>query len=137
MSSNPKSIAGVPFYLVGSLRITLLLRTTCICSCCNYKSAICVVVLQTKNQKPILFVNKSKVHCGSTLGPGASGLPYYCTPLVCVPAVIGRLAVWCLFVCFAAKHQHDGMYVYVCMCVYVCVCVHVRPSIMRFGVYCI
>jgi len=23
-----------------------------------------------------------------------SGLPYYCTPLVCVPAVIGALAVW-------------------------------------------
>ena len=26
------------------------------------------------------------------LGPGASGLPYYCTPLVCVPDVIGGLA---------------------------------------------
>jgi len=24
----------------------------------------------------------------------ASGLPYYCTPLVCIPAVIGLLAVW-------------------------------------------
>jgi len=25
---------------------------------------------------------------------GASGLPYYCTPLVCISAVIGLLAVW-------------------------------------------
>ena len=25
---------------------------------------------------------------------GASGLPYYCTPFVCVPDVLGRLAVW-------------------------------------------
>jgi len=26
--------------------------------------------------------------------PGASGLPYYCAPLVCVPAVLVGLAVW-------------------------------------------
>ena len=39
---------------------------------------------------------KSKVHCGSAFDsePGASGLPYSCTPPVCVPAVIGGLAVW-------------------------------------------
>jgi len=37
---------------------------------------------------------KSKDHCGSALGPGASGLPCYCTPLVCVRDVIGGLAVW-------------------------------------------
>ena len=36
----------------------------------------------------------SKVHCGSAFEPGASGLPYYCTPPVCVPDVIGGLAVW-------------------------------------------
>jgi len=36
----------------------------------------------------------SKVHCRSAFDPGASGLPSYCTPLVCVPAVIGGLAVW-------------------------------------------
>jgi len=34
------------------------------------------------------------VDCGSAFEPGASGLPYYCTPPVCVPAVIGALAVW-------------------------------------------
>jgi len=31
---------------------------------------------------------------GSTFEPGASGLPYYCTPPVFVPDVIGGLAVW-------------------------------------------
>ena len=32
--------------------------------------------------------------CGSAFEPGASGLPYYFTPLVCVSAVLGALAVW-------------------------------------------
>jgi len=31
----------------------------------------------------------SKVHCWSAFEPGASRLPYYCTPPVCVPAVLG------------------------------------------------
>ena len=39
-------------------------------------------------------VSNFKVHCGSAFEPGASGLPYYCTPPVCVPAVLGALAVW-------------------------------------------
>jgi len=34
------------------------------------------------------------VHCGSAFEPGASGLPYFCTPPVSVPDVIGALAVW-------------------------------------------
>ena len=34
------------------------------------------------------------MNCGSAFEPGASGLPFYCTPPVCVPAVIGALAVW-------------------------------------------
>jgi len=34
------------------------------------------------------------MNCGSAFEPGASGLPYYCTPPVCVPDVIGALAVW-------------------------------------------
>jgi len=42
----------------------------------------------------MLFVSfKFKVHCGSALGLGASGLLYYCTPLVTVSDVIGGLAV--------------------------------------------
>jgi len=54
MSSNRKSIAGVSFISVGSSRSTLLLRTTCMHSCCNW-SASCAAALQTKNQKPKLF----------------------------------------------------------------------------------
>jgi len=34
------------------------------------------------------------VHCGSAFEPGASGLPYYCTPPVIAPDVIGAKAVW-------------------------------------------
>jgi len=33
-------------------------------------------------------------HCRSALGQVASGLPYYYTQIVCVPDVIGGLAVW-------------------------------------------
>ena len=40
------------------------------------------------------FAIKSMVKCGSAFEPGASELPYYCSPPVCVPAVIGALAVW-------------------------------------------
>jgi len=36
----------------------------------------------------------TQVHFRSAFEPGASGLPYYYTPPVCVPAVIGGLAVW-------------------------------------------
>jgi len=36
----------------------------------------------------------SMIHCGSAFEPGASGLPHYCTPPVCVPAVLGAPAVW-------------------------------------------
>ena len=39
------------------------------------------------------YVFKSKVHCGSALEPGTSVLPFYCTPPVCVPDVIGGLVV--------------------------------------------
>jgi len=42
------------------------------------------------------YAFKCKVHGGSALGLGASagGLPYYCTPPVTDPDVIGGLAVW-------------------------------------------
>jgi len=40
------------------------------------------------------YAFKSKVHYESAFGPGAFGLPYNCTPPVCVPAVLGGLAVW-------------------------------------------
>jgi len=34
------------------------------------------------------------MNCGSAFEPGASGLPYYCTPLVTVPDVLGSRTVW-------------------------------------------
>ena len=37
-------------------------------------------------------IHVSMVHCGSALKPGASRLPCYCTPPMCVPDVIGALA---------------------------------------------
>ena len=37
---------------------------------------------------------KKEVHCRSAFEPGASGLPYYCTPPVCIPDVLGALIVW-------------------------------------------
>jgi len=40
------------------------------------------------------YTSKFKVHCGSAFEPGASVLPYYCKPPVCIPAVLGALAVW-------------------------------------------
>jgi len=40
------------------------------------------------------YAFKFKFYCGSALGPGASGLPYYCTPPVCIPDVIRGVAVW-------------------------------------------
>jgi len=39
-------------------------------------------------------IHRSEVHCGSAVESGGSSLPYYCTPPVCVPAVLGALAVW-------------------------------------------
>jgi len=50
-----------------------------------YFSFVCVHVCS--------YAFEFKVHCGSAPEPGASGLPYYCTPLVCVPVVIRGLAV--------------------------------------------
>ena len=40
------------------------------------------------------IIHVSKVHCRSAFEPGASGLPYNCRPPVCVPYVLGALAVW-------------------------------------------
>ena len=56
----------------------------------------------------------SKVDCGSALGPGASGLPYYYSPHVCVPDIIGGLAVW-----RHNKPKTKNLFLWVCV---VCVC---------------
>ena len=44
-------------------------------------------------QSTYLPLYVSMVYCGSAFGPGASRLLSYCAPLVCVPDVIGGLAV--------------------------------------------
>jgi len=40
------------------------------------------------------YASEFKVYFGSSFEPGAFGLPYYRTPPVCVPAVLGARAVW-------------------------------------------
>ena len=67
-----------------------------------YSSFVCLYVYA--------YDFKSQVHCGSALRPGASGLPYYCAPLVCVPAVLGELAVW-QHNKPKTKNQHSGDFV--------------------------
>ena len=52
-----------------------------------YFKTICECIRQ-------INIHRSEVHCGSAFEPGGSSLPYYCTPPVCVPAVLGALAVW-------------------------------------------
>ena len=54
-----------------------------------FKKCIAIIIPTIQVRK-----KRKKVYCGSTLGPGASGLPYYCTLPVCVPAVLGGLTVW-------------------------------------------
>jgi len=76
MPSSPRSIAGGLFVHVACWLMCVLF----------YFSFVCLHVCA--------YAFKSKVHCESALGPSASRLPYYCTPLVCIPAVIGGLAVW-------------------------------------------
>jgi len=55
-----------------------------------YLKTICECIRQ-------INIHRSEVHCGSAFEPGGSGLPYYCTPPVCVPAVLGALAVVAAF----------------------------------------
>jgi len=47
-------------------------------------------------ERKCAYASKSrfKVHCGSAFAPGASRPPYYYTPPVCVPGVLGALTVW-------------------------------------------
>ena len=65
----------------------MFIRIACLWMCVLfYFSFVCLHVCA--------YAFKFKVHCGSAFEPGVSGLPYYCTPPVCVSAVIGALAVW-------------------------------------------
>jgi len=66
--------SGLPYYF------TLPRHTTCVRSCCTWRAS-CVAAKHTKNQKYI----------AEYLRAGTAGLPYYCTPPVCVPDVIDAL----------------------------------------------
>jgi len=66
----------------------------CICVLC-YSSFVCMsayanfyfqITCECIRQ---INIHRSEVHCGSAFEPGGSGLPYYCTPPLCVPAVLG------------------------------------------------
>ena len=62
------------------------IHVACLWICLFYSCFVCLHVCA--------YAFKSKNHCGSAFESGASGLPYYWTPPVRVPAVIGGLAVW-------------------------------------------
>jgi len=49
--------------------------------------------MQMLRQIKISYVRGPLRQCRS-IRPGGSGLPYYCTPPVCVPDALGALAVW-------------------------------------------
>ena len=68
---------------------------------------VCACLLQNNMRMYIqINIHRSKVLCGSAFEPGGSGLPYYCTPPVCVPAVLGALAVWRLSTAQKKNHTH-------------------------------
>ena len=54
ISSETRSIAGMPFDSAGRFRATLLLRTTCMRSCCN-RIASCVAALEIILDLPFGF----------------------------------------------------------------------------------
>jgi len=73
-----------PVFLGFIVILAMFVSVTCLLLCV----LLCCFLLP-------LFVNsRLQIHCGSTLRPGARGLSHYCTPLVYVPKIQGRLAVW-------------------------------------------
>ena len=52
-----------------------------------------------------LIGSEFEVHGGRSILSGVSGLPYYCAPCVCVPAVIKVLAVWQSYI---KKNKKNG-----------------------------
>ena len=88
---------------ISKSNITFITIQKSICACsrvfCSVivclNICVCAYLLQNNirmyNQ---INIHRSEVYCGSAFEPGSSGLPYYCTPPVCVPAVLGALTVW-------------------------------------------
>jgi len=60
---------------------------------CSIPRLFVYVRMQMSTSKQLLYVRSPLQKCRS-IRSGASGLPSYCTPLVCISAVIELLAVW-------------------------------------------
>ena len=75
------------FKIYCCLVCVMVIHVACLWMCVLfYFSFVCLHVCA--------YASKFKFHCGSAIETGASGLPYYCTPPVCVPNVIGGVVVW-------------------------------------------
>ena len=74
--------SGLPYYCAPLVCVSEVIKSLVVWW--HYKP-------KTKNLGP----RTPEIGCsrGSAFEPGASGLPYYCTPPVCVPTVLGALAV--------------------------------------------
>ena len=64
--------------------VCFVLLFVCLCIC------VCECLPHNNHQTN----HKNNSTCGSAYEPGGSGLPCYCAPPACVPAVLGALAVW-------------------------------------------
>jgi len=91
---SPRSVAGVPLDEVGRFRTSLLLRTMRMRSWCNCSHSACGVAVIINKNKKNLKERKGHNEGLTATGPGFCGPPHYCAPLVCVPDVMGGLAVW-------------------------------------------
>ena len=93
----PRSIAAVPFDSVGILRTTLLLRTTCMRSCCKGASL--------KVQRIVFIVNEISI--GDWFSPS---LWLHPSPKYCELSVLPtrRECVWAFHVKLCAAARHSG-----------------------------
>jgi len=84
--------SGLPYYCASiCVRFGCTRRASCVDSKPKKKLHVCA------------YASKFGVHYGGVFETGASGLPYYCTPPVCVPDVLGALTVW----------RHTNIYIYI------------------------
>ena len=60
---------------------------------CVFGCVLCFVPLLSVHLRMRIFSNASSIAGVSSTWSGVCGLPYYCAPPVCVPTVIGVLAV--------------------------------------------
>jgi len=65
----------------------------CVCECLLQNNNHKTKHNNNTTSKQHLYVRGPLLECRSTRS-GASGLPYYCAPLVCISVVIELLAVW-------------------------------------------